>query len=190
MGSETYAATTENGGKTWNYLNLEMPKISFYSHSIEKIFVNSNVCYILGDDMIYKSTDLFKSWETVHVPIEIKNACFIGSEVGYISDNFSIYKTNNGGETWKKLPGTDVLIGFPHFFDEFNGFDIRYRYNSDEYPWFGSPASSSIIYYTSDGGKTWHSKEFPVVISGYRSFPTNKIGYYLNGENIYVLELK
>jgi photosystem II stability/assembly factor-like uncharacterized protein len=111
MGSEIYAATTENGGKTWNYLNLKMSKISFYStRSIKKIFVNSNVCYILGEDMIYKSADLFKNRETIHVPIEIKNACFINSEVGYISDNFSIYKTNNGGENWKKLPGPDVRI--------------------------------------------------------------------------------
>ncbi len=199
MEDERYAATTEDGGNTWNYLNLKIPNIIFSNnHSIEKIFVQDNVCYILGDERnIYKSTDLFKTWETIHVPVKIRNASFINSETGFIygftPEHLILYKTSNGGKNWNKIPQSNDPHGFSHFFDESNGFSIDYN---SEYPSLGDftggypQAVSTIIDYTSDGGKTWQSEEHPEVISGYKSSPTNNTIFYVNDENTYVLKLK
>lgn len=192
MEDERYAATTEDGGKTWNYLNLKVPENIMFlnNHSIEKIFVQDNACYILGDEKkIYKSTDLFKTWETYNVPVEIKKTSFINFDLAFISDNVNIYKTSNGGKNWEKLPTPEDPIGFNHFFDERNGFSIHYN---TEYPPLGDfpQAVSTKIFFTKDGGSTWKSEEHPEVISGYKSFPTNNIGYYVSEENTYVLRLK
>jgi len=195
MEDERIAATTEDGGNTWNYLNLKMPNINFSNnHSIEKIFVKDNVCYLLGDDqLIYKSIDLFKTWESIYAPVEIRNASFISSEIGFIygftTENLNIYKTSNGGKNWNKITQSNDAHGFSHFFDESNGFCIDYN---SEYPPFGDfpQAVSTNIYFTMDGGSTWQSEEHPEVISGYKSFPTNNIVYYINEENTYVLKLK
>jgi len=195
MDSERYAATTEDGGITWKYLDLKMPDIMFSNnHSIENIFLRDTVCYLLGDEqLIYKSTDLCKTWETIHAPVEIRNTSFISSEVGFIygfrPEHLDVYKTSNGGKTWNILPEPDDPVGFSHFFDEFNGFSIQYN---SEYPPMGDfpTAVSTNLYYTSDGGISWQSEEHPEIISGYKSFPTNKIGFYVNDENTYVLKLK
>ncbi|MFW6327610.1 MAG: hypothetical protein ACOC2F_04790 [Bacteroidota bacterium] len=187
-----YAVTTEDGGETWSYLDLTIPDNIMFAnnHSIEKIFAYDNVIFILGDDKkIYKSTDLFKIWETYYVPIEIKKASFINSEIAYVSDNITIYKTSNGGKNWKMLSTPEDPVVFNHFFDETNGFSIHYN---TEYPPMGDfpQAVSTKIYFTKDGGSTWQSEEHPEVISGYKSFPTNNIVYYVSEENTYVLKLK
>ncbi|MCY1722605.1 hypothetical protein OU798_19805 [Prolixibacteraceae bacterium Z1-6] len=196
-----YAVTTEDAGKTWNYLNLEIQdNIGFSNnHSIERIFVKNNVCYIWGDERkIYKSTDLFKTWETIHTPIKIRNASFVNSETGFIygftPETLNLYKTINGGNSWSKISQSDEPVGFSHFFDESNGISIDYNsevFTTEEFPLPSYPqAVSSIIYFTKDGGTTWQNEENPEVISGYKSSPTNDIIFYVNDENTYVLKLK
>lgn len=190
MNSETVAATTNDGGNTWNYLDLKISNIFFANnHSIERIFVKNNICFLLGGfESIYKSSDLGKNWEMIYVPIDIKKAYFVSAELAFISDNMSTYKTINGGKNWKKLYEPDFSVNFFHFFDEFNGFDIQFKseYLGGDFP----QAVSSIIYVTSDGGTSWNSKEYPDVISGYKSFPTNRMGFCVNDQKTFQIRLK
>jgi hypothetical protein len=190
MDSETFAATTNDGGDSWNYLNLKIPTISFLNNnSIEKIFVKDNICYLLGDEkLIYKSADLGKNWDSIQVPIDIEKACFVTANLGFITDNKDVYKTMDRGDSWEKLPDTNVPINLFHFFDQLNGFNIQYRseYIGGDFP----TAVSSIIYHTSNGGKSWDNKEMQEVISGYTCFPTNKICFCINENKTYVLKIK
>lgn len=200
MNDERLTATTHDGGKTWNYLNLKIhDKIMFSNnHSIERIFIKNKVCYIWGDERnIYKSSDLFKTWETIYAPIKIRNASFVNAETGIIygftPETLNLYKTINGGKNWSKIPQSDDPVGFSHFFDETNGFSIDYNTEYKSFEGFtgGYPqAVSTIIHFTEDGGTTWQNEENPEVISGYKSSPTNDIIFYVNDENTYVLKLK
>lgn len=191
MEFELSAATTNNGGDTWEYLNLEI-NINWFLriYKLEEMFVKNNTCYIIGDDQkLYKSNDYGDNWDTIQTPVQMERTSFVSNELVYISDYKTLYKTEDGGISWQNIPVNRTFILF-HFFDDLIGFNIEYR---SEYNGEGgiSPYTTvaTIIKVTSDGGENWTEKEISEVISGYTNYPTDKIGYCIKEGKVFVFRI-
>ena len=117
---------SEDGGKTFVHLGLEE------THHISKIVIdprNSNVVYVAAMGHLFTPN----------------------KERG-------IYKTTDGGKTWKKVFYINENIGVIDLVINPKNPDILYAaaYEKYRYPWhFEAGGEGSGIYKTTDGGKTW-----------------------------------
>lgn len=81
---DALVSITNNGGATWNNLNLSVSRNNW---SWDRIFVGNNACYIIGgadNQTLYKSLDFGKSWVSIRTPILLNGVNFVSNETGYI----------------------------------------------------------------------------------------------------------
>jgi photosystem II stability/assembly factor-like uncharacterized protein len=89
------------------------------------------------------------SWHIVNSPVDenLISICFIDTDHGWIiSETGTIISTSNSGITWETISYPDVHFESVHFSDNDHGCIVG---------WQETPADSSLIMLTSDGGNTW-----------------------------------
>jgi len=137
---------------------------------------NSRTAYY--GDGIYKTSDGGESWENVGLPnsqhigrilIHPENSkiVWVAAEGPLYSNNeeSGVYKTTNGGKTWKKVLSVkrgDKHIGAVDLAIEEGNPDVLYAaiYDKERRPWtFNAGGLSSGIYKTTNGGKNWTKLE-------------------------------
>ncbi|UCE40439.1 MAG: hypothetical protein JSV17_13390 [Candidatus Aminicenantes bacterium] len=135
-------------------------------------------------DGVYKSTDSGKTWanmglvETRHIARIIlnpgdPNIVYVAA-MGHLwgsNEERGIYKTTNGGKSWKKILYVDENTGFADLAmdpsDSLTLFAAAYDYRRLPYHYrSGGPGSG--LYKTTDGGETWKklTKDLPEGIMG------------------------
>jgi photosystem II stability/assembly factor-like uncharacterized protein len=142
---------TTNGGTNWLIQGCYGPLKSVS-------YIDTNNCFIVGGDTIFKSTDGGITWTSQTIENTRLNGVYFsdvntGTVVGYVYDTLScgigvIIRTTDGGNTWNyqssqtELPLNDVC-----FVDAYNGWIVGSL----------SPCNSNgeIILNTTDGGITW-----------------------------------
>ncbi|MEI8134192.1 MAG: YCF48-related protein [bacterium] len=180
---------TTDGWKTWSrepHPTASNVALTEYMQPKDIFMIDKNLGYIVGDTIIWRTTDGCKHWDASSVwhsqyPINpiLTRVFFASIKVGYILGNYSvpisdtsnmvttswvIFKTIDGGQIW------DTLYAIPRsrltqdlfFWDENNGIII---------------CDSGIVMKTSDGGETWReTNRIPADLECVK-FINRKVGY-------------
>ncbi|MGB6986261.1 MAG: hypothetical protein WBD74_09855 [Candidatus Aquilonibacter sp.] len=174
---------SENAGNSWD--NITDGKMGKISHSIGAIAVapsNSKIIYvgtgesdIRGDwangEGIYKSTDAGDSWryaglsetrQTSSIVIDPHNPNIVyATSMGHVfkpNPDRGVYKTVDGGKTWKKVLFVDDNTGANNIVMDAKNPNVLYAtmWQAQRTEWtLKSGGPGSAIYKTTDAGKTW-----------------------------------
>lgn len=141
-GFDGYFFTSADTGKSWQEINS--PK---YKRINQICFTNSrHVFAAVGEGFtlgkIYQSDDEGNSWYREDTfEKAIKSIYFIDEQNGFAGSYGSIYRTNNGGNTWQPTTATGDFFVKIQFCSPSVGYAVGY---------FGK------VLKTSDGGGTWN----------------------------------
>ncbi len=174
---------SENYGTSWE--NITDGKMGTISHSIgaiavapsnpKTIYVGTGESDIRGDwangEGIYKSTDAGKSWkyaglsetrQTSSIVIDPRNPDVVyATSMGHVfvpNADRGVYKTIDGGKTWKKVLFVDDKTGANNIVMDAKNSNVLYAtmWQAQRTAWtLDSGGPGSAIYKTIDAGKTW-----------------------------------
>lgn len=195
INSGSYVLITDNGGLSWETVNLNLDP------SINRLFFLGDICYATGTNLkIYKSTDYGKTWNTINVPtssgIYIYGFYFINENIGFLDLGEKKYKTIDGGLNWSliSLPFSRIMISTPpneyfHFCNQNEGIAVV-----DSFAFTGGDFVSFIgenVYTTTNGGGNWVKSSFLKHFSfGRIIFVSNNLAYCISNKYIYKLQKK
>jgi len=177
-----YIAKTENGGASWQMIDLPVMPYT-------KIYNVDNTVYVPGNNQtIYKSLDQGKTWKPLSMPISnIGGLYFYSASSGFISSGIDAYKTTDGGLNWKPIDLPFSSFGVFHFYNESEGFNIVpvSEYDGGDFPTF----KGSESYQTFNGGKTWYKSALnDSLFLGLTYFPQRDLGYGINSAYFYTIK--
>lgn len=150
---------TNDGGRTWNQLNIPLPKLDaddLISYSAPQFFDQSNgmlTVTIEGMEkyttFIYSSSDRGNHWKLLSKLDGMGEVTFLNNKIGWANVKHSInndasvlYQTKDGGKTWSKTaPLTYTLRNL--------------KFTSAQVGW-GINEKSAQIMKSNDGGETWN----------------------------------
>lgn len=207
---------TTDGGKNWSSY------APTYNNIKQLQFASNTTTYGLVGNSFIKSSDGSKSWKNIGAPVPTGNTnqfdfidanigyCIAGGDINSSAEVAKVFKTTDGGKTWKVTNnGKDIISDNLYsivFLDENTGF-VSGGYNSTKTykttnggttwtqvnsysfrqimfltPTIGYGRSNSYFYKTVDGGNTWQALTIPVDYSGIASFDfTNENNGYIAG---------
>jgi photosystem II stability/assembly factor-like uncharacterized protein len=172
-------ARTVDGGNTWTLINTNSG-IRYTSSLVNA----GDAVYIAGSDGVIRSTDRGATWQVLPTPVHQTNGWyriyFRNSNHGFIADNAGVYSTISGGNTWQRTDGALLYFDGMHFTDAFEGFcfNVVTQYQGGDFP----QLLGSYVFSTDDGGNTWNQSElYKGFYSGNLTFPSDEIGYGING---------
>jgi photosystem II stability/assembly factor-like uncharacterized protein len=95
-----------------------------------------------------------------YLPMQLEHIQFVNRDVGYVSGNGLVYRSDDGGETWTNV--------FPSNFPL--GMDTRYYYSVwGVYPVdantiiaFGGIGSNQLFFYSENGGQSWSMTDYEI----------------------------
>lgn len=148
---------------------------------------------------VYKSVDGGRSWRhvglagTEKIPrmrIDSRNAdivyvCALGRTWGP-NEERGLFKTTDGGQTWRKILYKDPLTGCSDVDIDPNNSNIVYAgmYTHRRWPWyFTSGGGETALYKSSDGGETWERLSGPGNRRGLPQGPMDRIGVSVHRAN-------
>lgn len=135
--------STKDGGETWEIQNVHDGAL----YEIE--FPSTNIGYIVGPQVLVKTTDGGDSWNKVTTEImDSRYIDFVTNDVGYIGyANMTplMYKTVDGGNSWNVLVDKTYLT-----YKKSGSYPFSFK-NENE----GAVCGKNVVLYTSDGGKSW-----------------------------------
>jgi photosystem II stability/assembly factor-like uncharacterized protein len=166
----TFLRTT-NGGKTWRRGVVPGAETADF-RDVEAI--DAQTAYLMGVgemSRIYKTTDGGRTW-TLQYSDTRKGAFFdaiafwdanhgvlLGDPV---DGRFTILTTDDGGRTWREVPGDRVPAPLPGEAC-FAASGTALTVFGDDHAWFGTGgANVGRIYRTNDRGRTWHVAQTPI----------------------------
>jgi photosystem II stability/assembly factor-like uncharacterized protein len=134
---------TTDGGYNWDVKN--------FNGRVEKIlFVNADTGFIAAANpgAILKTTNGGISWDRKPFPKDLKTVIFLSDSIGWaVGAVGGVFRTNDGGESWKNL--TERFNGWNHN-------DIFFYDNN--LGWIAG--GNGVVYKTTDGGENWSFRRF------------------------------
>lgn len=155
---------TTDGGQNWQPVSIPGIKGigSYELNARPGIFpvvgIDNN-----GEEVLLVSNDNGESWQIKDLPAEECNRVyFYNANVGYVSCGLlffpeRVYKTTDGGTTWKNEPGSPFnFSSVVHFNSEHEGIIINGHYHQETSGWeVWDILDYYDVYETRDGGQTW-----------------------------------
>lgn len=132
--------TTTDNGETWSTQSGNFA-LNYYTAQ----FINDSTGYIAGEEgLSYKTTDRGESWK----PVGTRGFAFNNVGISFPDEqngfllNDTLYKTTNGGATWKKLKKPWEGSGYQPYMQFLT-------------PATGFLADANAVYKTVDSGSSW-----------------------------------
>ncbi len=206
---------TTNGGVTWTPLFDEQPNVSIGAVAIAP--TDHNVIYVgtgegnprnsasFGEGM-FKSADAGGHWTAIGLEDTGKIARVVidprNPDVVYVaalghtwgpSEQRGLFKTTDGGRTWKKVLYQNDLTGCSDVAIDPTNANVVYAgmYTHRRWAWyFDSGAGETAVYKSVDGGATWTRLSGPDASRGLPKGPMDRIGIAVARSNpsvVYVL---
>ncbi len=143
QGSVIYAG---NGTGAW----IQISYFSSDNYIAGNLFANGTG-YVFGAANL-KTKDGGTTWKPLSISVPygdyLKTGVFLNADTGFYADNYNLYKSTDGGNTWTlKNRDTTTPVGTPITFYDAN---------------FGFYANGQTLYRTTDGGETWSASLKPV----------------------------
>lgn len=176
IGSFVYK--TRDGGNTWEEIDFGNT-----NDWMDITFVNENLGWLLGYNLLYKTSNGGESWNEIEgMEGEFTSISFVDEYTGYICESDSIiWKTTNGGTTWNSIDVPDFYsmekIEFQNestgwltankFYKTENGganwevvsdnqFDLSDSFILNESIWLiGSDVNGGWLQYSDNNGESW-----------------------------------
>ncbi len=141
-GSKGIIKVTDNGGMSWQDMKTPAEDIITNMFMLDK-----NTAWMMDYhypiNHMYHTTNAGKTWEKITFELDdvwnITKLMFLDSKTGYFISRGRLFKTTDGGNTWKYTFGDDIHVNSYCFIDRMNGW-LLHRTGAMR---------------TSDGGKTW-----------------------------------
>lgn len=164
---------TENGGRSWHIDSLQYGDSTL---EFRAIAVTENAVFLLNvgsPALLFRSTDKGLSWAPVYQ--ETHPACFYdamafwdaqnGIAIGDPTDRcLSVIRTTDGGNTWEKLPCTQLpAITEGEFAFAASNSNIALK---GRHAWVVSGGKRSRVFHTADRGDSWEVFDTPIVEGG------------------------
>ncbi len=152
-GAESIIIHTNDGGKNWKRQHS-----GIFGHPLNKVFfLSKNKGWCVGEaGVIITTMDGGRNWKQIETSTKHNlHSIYLKNNTGWIVGDWgTILKSVDGGKTYKQVDGSSIrrksLKGI-YFFDNLNGWIITYSTpNQNEQP--------GNIYFTDDGGTTWHKQ--------------------------------
>lgn len=171
---------TENGGITWKAIfehqaTASIGSIALAPSNSNFVWVGTGEANIRNDVIdgagIYFSSDGGESWKLMglretgqisRVLVDPKNpqTVFVGA-LGHVwgpNTERGVFRTSDGGKTWKKILYIDDLTGVADLAMQPGNAEVLYAamWRARRYPWtLEDGGESSALYRSTDGGETW-----------------------------------
>ncbi len=170
---------TYDGGATWERAIFSGTTQDTDLYEIR--FMSDLLGFVLGYDGVYKTTDAGMIWENHWLPVIPKkgawNMSIINDYTGYLlgsswmdPDPELVYKTEDGGLSWRAVEGSESSILSAvmtiEFIDEHTG-------------WVGG----GVVMKTADGGKTWTMQREKATVRQFHFCDPSR-GYAVGGRTI------
>ena len=171
--SDRFILQTTDGGNTWNKVAFDFGNgLPFLSVS----FVDTMNGWAVGrdtedetNDSYYYTTDGGVNWQTGKTGVyeifgpyfhRFDLVQFVNTELGFLGSTSRVMKTTDGGLTWSLVfEEGSMNIHDMHFIDEQHGWLVGNG--------IGGNSSVAKIYYTENGGSTWHEESVTDVPTGF-----------------------
>ncbi len=193
INSGSYVVTTDNGGISWQVVNLELDP------SQNKLFFLGDMCFATGKNQeIYKSIDHGNTWIALQTPASswnyISGFYFLNESIGFLNKGNDRYKTTDGGNNWNKINKPFPSFGTPyspienfHFCNNNDGIIIHdsIAYIGGDFPSF----IGTYTYTTTNGGENWTKSGLQKQFSlGLIDFVSDNFAYCIGYKHIYRLQ--
>ncbi|MBV6479780.1 MAG: Ycf48-like protein [Ignavibacteria bacterium] len=166
IAGDTGILKTQNGGQSWEWINLERWVYSVY-------FINANTGFAgVRFGKLMKTTDGGSTWsmQTHNSGATFYSIKFINENTGWaVGDYNTIVKTTDAGGSWMQQQS-----GLPGIFEKFS--DVNTYGNSGDTVWISG--FYGVLLKTINGGSNWY-KAVPPEVQDYNSiqFTSYNIGY-------------
>jgi photosystem II stability/assembly factor-like uncharacterized protein len=158
--SSVYCSTTSDNaiavGKKGTIYKFR-PSVYYYWDSIpsntcnnlnDVYFTDSLTGFACGDlGTILKTKDKGNTWTYLpaFTTTDMSRVFFVDTLVGFVTGKGEVYKTTNGGYTWKAISLPNYIYRSIYFKNDLTGYVV---------------GENGQIYYTGDGGSSWILKEY------------------------------
>jgi photosystem II stability/assembly factor-like uncharacterized protein len=137
---------SDDGGETFDAASGPVARAQLHAMDIA-----ADAVFAYGDLSVFLSSDRGVHWRRVKKPKRraISDLDFVTSRIGYLLDTRgTLWKTTNGGRSWKQLQSLGVAGYAMEFSSRLDGY-VAVR-------GFGSLRSAGVVLRTVDGGRSWH----------------------------------
>ena len=140
--------------------------------------------WLIAGGMLYSKLIDEKNWQlipTIPTGMAMRKVFFLDESQGWliaasIEDNYLLFSTTDGGNTWLKISSLPKDTGWPihslYFSDKLNGWIVLKEMTHSNF-------SIGRLLHTTDGGKNWQPLDLP--IGEAVRFPTSEIGWIAGG---------
>lgn len=179
---------TEDGGRTWKEVFTCRTKVEVeglvreVGCSLTAVhFPSPSLGYAVSQELPNKSSALLRSedggasWNiSSFLPeADAKTVFFVDENTGFVKSYDKLFTTSDGGRTWRSVP-VPVPVG------------ASTRFADPEVGWIClGNQNSSMLTYTTDGGKRWSAREFrlPTGVNAF-SLPQRDRGYVVGSHGM------
>ena len=154
---------TEDGGINWRKV-FSSDSTNTKGQPTWGSFLGSNTAWISGTSgEVYETNDAASTWrtQTLMTNGDFRDVYFLNEQTGWLvgyvggETGTQLYRTEDGGKSWRKYLISDTSIESVYFFDSNQGWAA----GSKAAPKGAKAPIQSVLLHTRDGGQSWNQVE-------------------------------
>ncbi|MFK7905081.1 MAG: WD40/YVTN/BNR-like repeat-containing protein, partial [Chitinophagales bacterium] len=190
---------THNGGANWEKAITPISKILSNFIEVEDKLILSGIDEN-GILTLFETSNKGQDWNSKQLPASIVSFIyFIDEQTAFAGFGFTnqelsgIYRTTDGGESWKKIDSPMTMHSLIHFHSSTEGFVINHIFTEDQVSWEPNLILQGFeVFQTKDSGDSWQRTEINKECSfiDISHSPSKNLIYTMSGLGLNRFELK
>jgi len=190
---------TNNGGTSWEIMTTPIAKTRFgFTEVGEKLMIvgtDEN-----GSPTLFYTSNQGQDWQLKQLPADVCSLVYFTDEqtafarFGFTNQELSgSYKTEDGGNSWKKIDSPITIHSLLHFHSSTEGFVINHIFEEDEVSWEPNLILQGFeVFQTKDSGESWQRTEINKECNfiDISHSPSKNLIYTMSGLGLNRFELK